>query len=221
MRIQPVEQVSERPQIDSSLGVQDRLLAAGTVEFARHGFQGASVSVIVAAAQCNVRMLYHYFGNKLGLYRACIAREYEKLRDAEAASDFWTLPPPQAIAELVRFTFDYMLDRPEFQGLMRVENMIGGPHVRDLASVNNRASTLFARINVLLDDGLADGSFHHRPDAGALYLSILGLSTIHITNRHTMQVVMGRDLASPGFLEPRREEIVRIILASLQRPVDG
>ncbi len=204
-------------QDDSALGVQERLLVAGTAEFVRHGFQGASVSTIVSAARCNVRMVYHYFGNKLGLYRACIARVYQHLRDAEAQAEFWNAPPRGAIAELVRFTFDYMLEHPEFQGLMRVENMADGQHVRELADVNERAASLFGRMNEVLDQGLRNGDFQHRPDATLLYLSILGLCTIHIANRYTMQVVMGRDLAKPDFLSARREEIVGVILASLQQ----
>lgn len=202
---------------DSLPGVQERLLVAGTAEFVRHGFQGGSISSIVKEADCNVRMVYHYFGNKLGLYRACIERVYDHLRDAEAEAGFWNAPPTGAIAELVRFTFDYMLDHPEFQGLMRVENMTDGEHVREVNSVSDRAARLFQRINHVLDQGLRDGDFRHRPDADALYLSILGLCTIHIANRHTMSVVIGRDLASPDFLKPRREEIVGIILASLRQ----
>ena len=202
--------------VDSALGVQERLLIAGTDEFVRHGFQGASISTIVGAASCNVRMVYHYFGNKMGLYRACLARAYGHLRDAEANAGFWNAEPREAIAELVRFTFDYMLEHPEFQGLMRVENMADGQHVREVDSVNDRAASLFMRMNTMLDQGIRTGSFAHRPDAGALYLSILGLCTIHVVNRFTMQVVMGRDLASSEFLNARREEIVHIILASLR-----
>jgi len=202
---------------DSLPGVQERLLAAGTAEFVRHGFQGASISAIVKEADCNVRMVYHYFGNKLGLYRACIERVYSHLRDAEAKASFWTAPPAEAIAELVRFTFDYMLERPEFQGLMRIENMADGEHVRALDSVSDRAARLFQRINLVLDKGLDSGAFRHRPDAERLYLSILGLCTIHIANRHTMSVVTGCDLAATEFLVPRREEVVGIILSSLRQ----
>jgi AcrR family transcriptional regulator len=216
-----VESILIDTGLDSALGVQERLLIAGTAEFVRYGFQGASISTIVGTANCNVRMVYHYFGNKLGLYRACIERAYGHLRDAEADARFWDATPRAAIAGLVRFTFDYMLEHPEFQGLMRVENMADGQHVREMSSVKHRASSLFGRMNEKLDQGLQDGSFQHRPDAGALYLSILGLCTIHIANRFTMQVVMGRDLTSADFLTTRREEIVGIILASLQTLQSG
>lgn len=212
-----MENLLKDEETDSPLGVQERLLAAGAAEFVRHGFQGGSISAIVKEADCNVRMVYHYFGNKLGLYRACIERVYAHLRDAEANAGFWMAPPAEAIAELVRFTFEYMLDHPEFQGLMRIENMTEGMHVREVNSVSDRAARLFQKINTVLDQGVSDGSFRHRPDAGALYLSILGLCTIHITNRHTMSVVMGLDLAAPDFLDGRREDVVRIILASLRQ----
>ncbi|MTH61295.1 TetR/AcrR family transcriptional regulator [Paracoccus litorisediminis] len=199
----------------AQIGVAQRLIAAATTEFQRHGFQGASVSRIIETADCNVRMIYHYFGSKLGLYRACIEQVYEELRLAEAEASFWDLPPKQAIAELTRFTFDYMETHPEFQGMMRIENMSDGVHVRELTTVNSRAETLFNAISNVLDRGVAEGVFAHRPDPGSLYLSILGLATIHIANRHTMGVVLGRDLSAPDFLIARREEVVRMVLASL------
>lgn len=200
---------------DSVFGVADRLIQAGTQEFVRHGFQGASISQIVEAAGCNVRMIYHYFGNKLGLYRACIDRAYARLREAESQATFWTLAPSLAVAELVRFTFDYMVEHPEFQGLMRIENMADGQHVRELEQVNARAMSLFRSIGTVLDRGVASGEFARRPDAGAFYLTVLGLATIHVSNRHTMGVVLGRDLGARDFLDYRREEVVAIVLASL------
>lgn len=207
--------VPDTAAADSTSGVAERLIEAGTSEFVRHGFQGASISRIVETADCNVRMIYHYFGNKLGLYRACIDRAYDRLRQAEADATFWSLPPREAMAALVRFTFDYMVAKPEFQGLMRVENMADGQHARALDKVNARATALFDAIGRLLDRGLTTGQFAHRPEPGLLYLSILGLCTIHVSNKHTMGVVMGRDLGSPDFLTARRDEVVRIILASL------
>ncbi|WP_170295196.1 TetR/AcrR family transcriptional regulator [Paracoccus aestuariivivens] len=210
-----MQNVTEQHAKDASGGVAQRLLAAATTEFQLHGYQGASVSRIIEAADCNVRMIYHYFGNKLGLYRACIERVYEGLRQAEAEASFWDLPPEQAIAELTRFTFDYMEAHPEFQGMMRIENMSDGVHVRELVAVNKRAETLFHAIDNVLDRGANERVFTHRPDPGQLYLSILGLATIHIANRHTMGVVLGRDLSDPEFLSARRDEVVRTILASL------
>ncbi|WP_323765870.1 TetR/AcrR family transcriptional regulator [Marinovum sp.] len=191
------------------------LIVSATADFVRHGYEGASVSRIVKAAGCNVRMLYHYFGNKHGLYRVCLEQAYEDLRKAETEATFWQMPPAEAVDGLVRFTFDYMCRNRQFQALMRIENMTNAQEVRDLTSVNSRAKTLIEAIGAVLDRGMEEGCFASRPDPGLLYLSILGLSTIHIANRHTMSVVLGRDLGDPAFLDLRREEVVGIIRASL------
>lgn len=197
--------------------VAQGLIDSATTDFVRHGYEGASVSRIVKAAGCNVRMLYHYFGNKRGLYHACLEQAYEDLRKGEAEAAFWYLPPAEAIDGLVRFTFDYMCKNPQFQALMRIENMTDAQEVRDLTSVNTRAKTLIQAIDVILDRGMEDRSFAFQPDPGLLYLSILGLSTVHIANQHTMSVVLGRDLGDQTFLDARREEVVEIIRASLSR----
>ncbi|MFE6868740.1 TetR family transcriptional regulator [Kitasatospora sp. NPDC057692] len=47
-----------------------RLIAAGRAEFAAHGLNGARVDRIAAAAQSNKAQIYHYFGNKAGLFDA-------------------------------------------------------------------------------------------------------------------------------------------------------
>jgi len=52
-----------------------RILDAAKTEFAAVGFAGARVDAIAAAAGINKRMLYHYFGDKRGLYREVYRRQ--------------------------------------------------------------------------------------------------------------------------------------------------
>ncbi|MEU9080604.1 TetR family transcriptional regulator [Kitasatospora sp. NPDC004745] len=47
-----------------------RLVSAGRAEFAAHGLHGARVDRIAAAARSNKAQIYHYFGNKAGLFDA-------------------------------------------------------------------------------------------------------------------------------------------------------
>ncbi|MFG3227259.1 TetR/AcrR family transcriptional regulator [Kitasatospora sp. NPDC048194] len=47
-----------------------RLIAAGRAEFAAHGLNGSRVDRIAAAARSNKAQIYHYFGNKAGLFDA-------------------------------------------------------------------------------------------------------------------------------------------------------
>jgi len=54
------------------LDTRGRLLAASGPVFAAHGFDGATVRDICAAADVNIASVGYYFGDKLGLYREVI-----------------------------------------------------------------------------------------------------------------------------------------------------
>jgi TetR/AcrR family transcriptional regulator len=49
---------------------RDRILAAASQEFAAKGYAGARIDAIAAAANANKQLIYHYFENKAGLYKA-------------------------------------------------------------------------------------------------------------------------------------------------------
>src|SRR2546427_2012489 len=48
---------------------REQILSAALQEFSAKGFAGARVDVIARRAAINKRMLYHYFGDKAGLFR--------------------------------------------------------------------------------------------------------------------------------------------------------
>ncbi|WP_431278276.1 TetR family transcriptional regulator [Leifsonia poae] len=54
------------------LSNRDRILRAARDEFATHGFRGATMRSIAAAAGFDVALLAHYFGNKDGLFAATL-----------------------------------------------------------------------------------------------------------------------------------------------------
>ncbi|AXS38789.1 TetR/AcrR family transcriptional regulator [Breoghania sp. L-A4] len=58
-----------------------RLLDVAISEFAQHGYDGARVTRVVRAANVTARMLYHYFGDKEGLYVAVLDSVYAQIRD--------------------------------------------------------------------------------------------------------------------------------------------
>lgn len=58
-----------------------RILDAALKEFSARGFAGARVDAIARRARINKRMLYHYYGDKAGLFRAVLRH---KLQDRQA-----------------------------------------------------------------------------------------------------------------------------------------
>src|SRR5258706_4141073 len=66
---------------------RERILSAALQEFAAKGFAGARVDAIARRAAINKRMLYHYFHDKEGLFRAVLRRKIsERQAWAEASS---------------------------------------------------------------------------------------------------------------------------------------
>ena len=59
------------------------ILAAATTEFSRKGLDGARVDKIARRSGVNKRMIYHYFGDKEGLYLAVLEKSYTAIRAAE------------------------------------------------------------------------------------------------------------------------------------------
>jgi AcrR family transcriptional regulator len=72
--------------IASGKPVQDRLLDAAEGLFCEHGFDGASVRDIAAAAHCNIASVNYYFGGKDKLYLEVWRRHLGTMRDARLSS---------------------------------------------------------------------------------------------------------------------------------------
>ncbi len=67
--------------------VRRRILDAAAAEFATVGFAGARVDRIARRARINKRMLYHYFGDKQGLYGAVLTERLVGLTSVDGTPD--------------------------------------------------------------------------------------------------------------------------------------
>src|ERR1043165_7817660 len=69
------KQTMQKPGGRNPQQTQHRILEAALEEFAAKGFAGARVDTIARRARINKRMLYHYFGDKRGLFREVLRRK--------------------------------------------------------------------------------------------------------------------------------------------------
>lgn len=196
---------------------RERLLQAATDEFCERGYDGARMERIVAAAECNIRMAYHYFGDKEGLYLAVLERVYSELRERERQLNLSHLEPVAAMRALVSFTFDHLAAHPEFISLVRNENLLGGRMLKKSSTVTQQTTPLLGMIRDILARGEHLGHFRAAVDPLQLYVSILSLALTHISNRYTLSIIFERDLADPAWLAERRQHAVDVILAYLER----
>jgi AcrR family transcriptional regulator len=191
---------------------RQKILAAATEEFARHGLGGARVDRIAARAGANKRMLYYYFRHKDNLFLASLERCYADIRAAERSLDLDHLEPRQALQRLVEFTWDYFLAHPEFMTLLNSENLHKGRHVRRSRHVPTMHTPLVETLRGLLRRGERDGVFRKGVDPVHLYISIAGEGYFYLSNRYTLSQIFGRDLMTRKALAERARHIVGMIL---------
>lgn len=193
-----------------------RILDAATAEFSRYGLGGARIDRIARRAGANKRMLYYYFGDKDGLFLAALEARYAHIREAERALRLEHLEPRVALDRLVRFTWDYCLEHPEFITLLNSENLHQGRHLRHSKRVRAMHSPLVDLLRTVLRRGVHAGLFRRGIDPVQLYISIAGVGYFYHSNVHTLSTIFGRNLGATDAIDERRRHVIDVILGYLR-----
>jgi TetR/AcrR family transcriptional regulator len=195
---------------------RESLLGAAVAEFARKGFEGARVDEIAAGAGVNKQLVYHYFGSKQGLYLAALESVYVQIREKERRLSFGELEPREAMAQLVGFSFDYLLDHPEFIALLADENRNKGVHVLASEKLRQMHTPFRDMLAATLRSGVEAGVFRDDFDPVNVYISIAGISYFFFSNNHTLSAIFGRKLDSRAALAARRRHVIAFTLNALR-----
>jgi len=209
---------TRRPR--NSVKTKASILAAGRVEFADRGFEGARVDAIAERAGAHKRLLYHYFGNKEDLYRAVLLDAYQEIRKGERALSLDQYDPAQAMDRLVRFTFRHFLANPWFTRLLGTENIENARFLMTLPDIKALHSPLVGQIEAIITRGNEAGIFRRDVDPVQLYISVAALGFFYVSNTATLSVIFERDLTSVGMVQEREAHAVQMVLDYLKtKPV--
>ena len=193
------------------------ILAAATQEFSTNGLTGARVDAIAQRARVNKRMIYHYFGDKDGLYLAVLEATYGSIRAAELDLHLTDRDPVDGMRKLVLFTWRYFLAHPEFLSLLGTENLHKASYLKRSKRIRELHSPLVGMISALLERGAKARLFRGGVDPVELYITIAALGFFYLSNRHTLSTIFGRDLAAPKSIAAREQHIVDVVLNYLKR----
>jgi AcrR family transcriptional regulator len=196
---------------------RDRIIRAAQTEFARHGYGAARIERISTSARSNVRMIYHYFGGKENLYLVVLENAYWTIRALEQRIAFHTKEPIEGMRQLVELTFDHLSADPFFVRLIMNENLMMGRMARKSKQIPSMTRPLLNALDILLRRGQEQALFNRQVDSVHLYIAILGLCFIHVSNRFTLSNMLQTDLADTEWLKERRSIVADIIMSYLTR----
>ncbi|GIX14535.1 MAG: TetR family transcriptional regulator [Paracoccaceae bacterium] len=199
-------------------GVRRDILAAAGAVFAEKGLSGARIDEIAARTRTSKRMIYYYFGDKEGLYRACLEVAYEQVRRGEEELDLAGLPPETALARLVAFTFDHHRRHPDFIRMVMVENIHDARHLRGAASARSLNRPAIDRLRDILERGRRAGVFRPDIDPLELHWLISALAVFNVSNRATFSTLFGDALFDEAGQARLRERAVEMVLTLVRIP---
>jgi AcrR family transcriptional regulator len=192
-------------------------LAAAKKEFAKKGLGGARVDVIAERAKANKRMIYHYFSSKEALFQRVLEDAYLDIRTAEQRLELDHLGPREALETLVRFTWRYYLDNPEFLTLVNSENLHRAKHLKKSRVVHVITRRLVETVDGILKRGVEEGIFRPGIDAVQLNITIAAIGYYYLTNRFTGAIIYVRDFMSEAALQERLQFDIETIMRLVSR----
>lgn len=192
------------------------ILAAAVTEFTEKGYAGARIDSIAEKSGANKRMIYHYFGDKDGLYLAVLESAYIGIRSSETELQLANLEPVEAIEKLVAFTWNYFIEHPEFLSILATENLHRAKFLKKSKKVLQLHSPQVSMISDVLKRGAESGVFRRGVDPIYVYISIASLGIFYLSNRWTLSTIFARDLTAQGEIRAWGKHISAVILGYLR-----
>jgi TetR/AcrR family transcriptional regulator len=216
------EPESRRGRTHDAEGAREAILNAAEEVFAEHGFDGARIDAIAKASSYNSSLIFHYFGDKLGLYAEVVKRADREMSVLQIRlfgpllEDETITSNPQTfkalLEKIVTVLFDYLNENPLFVRMLLWEQAEGWQTYLKIFSQFNtddnvQLETLFRQAH---NAGLLRSDF-----APLIQLSMLlqiCLSYITFIPLYELVLQSNENLSSAAALKRAKEYIVNFVV---------
>ena len=204
------------------------ILNAAEEDFAKHGFAGARIETIAAASGYNNGLIFRYFTDKLGLYRAVVlrikanteawfARDLAPLfvSNTAAAGDLETVRT--VVGTALRWVFDFYLAHVNYRRILAWEAAEGWSTFA-LVHADVEQSWWLEPASRFLTQAQAAHVIREEIDIPVLISDALYTALLHqwFVPRNELDFP-GVNFSSPEALAKAREQIVHMILNGIEK----
>jgi len=195
------------PRKRDAQATQARLLETAAREFARVGFAGARIDAIAERARTNKRMIYAYFGDKDGLYRAVL--------DAHLALAFAFEGPPATapraqVEQILRAYFEFLSAHRDFVRLLAWEAL--STEKRGRRILIDRVIPALEPLHAVVRRGIAEGAFRSDLVPRELWMSVNAYFVGYFVQEPLVEAIWGTDLAAPRARAATLSQFLRLLM---------
>jgi AcrR family transcriptional regulator len=213
----------KRGRAHDAEGTREAILDAAEEIFAEHGFAGARIDAIAATADYNKSLIFHYFGDKIGLYAAVLRRADQQmneaqghiaamLRDEETVSDARKFRA--VLKTFMSLYFDYLAKNPHIMRIFNWEMAEGWQTYAKIVSQRDKED--IGQMAQFLNKAQSAGLL--RSDFEPIVQFVMGgfLCQHYLGSIPFYQMLLpGADFFSPAALARAREYVVDFVIQGM------
>lgn len=200
------------------------ILEAAKEIFARNGFGAARVDAVAETAGYNKSLIFQYFEDKLGLYRAVVHSCKEHMEDdlilimLNNMQNRETIDAEQFrefLATVIREYFNYQISNPRSMRILAWEMAEGWNAYRAISLPEGPYCfrSKFKAVSSFLEKAREQGIVRPEIDPVLLVAHVLNMCVFHALSIPRYQINFPkRDFSSPEALAQAREQIVMLVL---------
>jgi TetR/AcrR family transcriptional regulator len=165
-----------KPRIEpqpAASATRSTILAAATPLFASRGIQGTTIRQVAAAARVNSQLIYYYFGNKVGLFRAVLEGAASRVAALLAHAEVSDGPPRKRLARFISEWVTVTLEQASTLRMLHRAMLEGDKTLA--AEIQRYAAGHAAQIGSLIDEGKGTGAFRAGLDTRRAVASLVGM----------------------------------------------
>lgn len=202
----------QRKSRSSSIEVRKRVLSAAAMEFASHGFEGASTRRIAERAEIFQAQIGYHVGSKDNLWRATVDFLFARLRaqlDLAIPSglDEPVSDPVAVFSEVIRLHVSHTAKHPELSRIMLIETARRSARVDWL--LKNHVRPTLAALQLIWKEVRATGRGRN-VSAEEVFMMMIGLAPTPFAQAGLMRPLLGAERCTPeGHAESMIEWILR------------
>jgi TetR/AcrR family transcriptional regulator len=205
------------------------ILMAAEEIFARDGFSGARIDAIAERAGYNKSLIFHHFGDKLGLYQAVVQCAKSDIQHSlwerirlwleDPATPHDAARVRELIALAVGKSFDLMIAKPHLRQFLAWEAAEGWQTYSQLQEPIGPNQEMIQAVMSFMRRAQAAGIIRADFDPPTILALVVNLSLSYLTGLPRSQTLFpDTDFTSPEALARAREQIIGLVLHGMLAP---